>query len=121
MKCPVDTIKRLLRWRGDESLEIYARLNDAEWATHVQQTYTAHVDSTIAGRLATLGTIDLEAAALRLSCAGGVGTCPPPSSGAQVLGGLLALHAPGLPAHSGSPGACLAHMCISLTTCVAAC
>ena len=64
---PRHTIKRLLRWRGDLSLEIYARLNDSEWATHVQQTYSAQVDSTIAGRLAALGTIDLEAAALRLA------------------------------------------------------
>ena len=30
--CPRWTIKRLLRWRGDESLELYARLNDDEWA-----------------------------------------------------------------------------------------
>merc|ERR1711965_908502 len=38
---PRHTIKRLLRWRGDLSLEIYARLNDSEWSTHVQQVYTA--------------------------------------------------------------------------------
>ena len=66
---PRHTIKRLLRWRGDLSLEIYARLNDQEWASHVASTYTAHVNSTIAGRLAALGTIDLKAAALRLSAA----------------------------------------------------
>ena len=63
------TIKRLLRWRGDLSLEIYARLNDDEWASHVKSIYTASVDSTVAGRLATLGTIDLEAAALRIGAA----------------------------------------------------
>ena len=66
---PRHTIKRLLRWRGDLSLEIYARLNDSEWSAHVSSTYTARVDSTIAGRLASLGTIDLEAAALRLAAA----------------------------------------------------
>ena len=64
---PRPTIKRLLRWRGDLSLEIYARLNDSEWSEHVQQIYTANVDSTIAARLASLGTIDLEAAALRFA------------------------------------------------------
>ena len=64
---PWPTIKRLFRWRGDLSLEIYARLNDSEWSEHVQQIYTAKVDSTVAARLATLGTIDLEAAALRFA------------------------------------------------------
>ena len=64
---PRHTIKRLLRWRGDLSLEIYARLNDEEWARHVASIYTARVDSTIAARLASLGAIDLEAAALRLA------------------------------------------------------
>ena len=63
---PRPIIKRVLRWRGDLSLEIYARLNDDEWAQHVTSTYTAHVDSTIAARLASLGTLDLEHAALRL-------------------------------------------------------
>jgi hypothetical protein len=67
---PRQTIKRLLRWRGDLSLEIYARLNDGEWATHVASTYTAHIDSTIAARLAALGTLDLEHAALRLQTYG---------------------------------------------------
>ena len=67
---PRHTIKRLLRWRGDLSLEIYARLNDEEWATHVSSIYTARVDSTISARLASLGTIDLEAAALRLARGG---------------------------------------------------
>jgi hypothetical protein len=64
---PRHTIKRLLRWRGDLSLEIYARLNDDEWAGHAQQIMTAHVDSTIAGRLAALGAIDLDRAAMRLA------------------------------------------------------
>ena len=53
-------IKRHLRWRGDESLEIYARLNDSEWAAHIALTYTADVGSTIAGRLQGLGAIDVE-------------------------------------------------------------
>ena len=64
---PRAIIKRMLRWRGDASLEIYARLNDSEWSANVQRVYSAHVDSTVAARLATLGTIDLEQAAVRLA------------------------------------------------------
>jgi len=64
---PRHDIKRLLRWVGDSSLDIYARLNDSEWTNHVASTYSAVVDSTIAGRLAALGTLDLEYVALRLA------------------------------------------------------
>ena len=54
-------IKRALRWRGDASLDIYARLNDSEWACNVFATYTAHVDSTVAARLPRhVGPFDLE-------------------------------------------------------------
>ena len=55
-----NNIKRHLRWRGDESLEVYARLNDSEWASHIALTYTANVDSTISARLQGLGAIDVE-------------------------------------------------------------
>ena len=44
-------IKRMLRWRGDESLEIYARVNDTEWSDWIGRTLTASVDSTIASRI----------------------------------------------------------------------
>ena len=44
-------IKRMLRWRGDESLEIYARVNDSEWADWTQKMVNVAVDSTIASRL----------------------------------------------------------------------
>ena len=44
-------IKRMLRWRGDESLEIYARVNDADWADWTQKMVNVAVDSTIASRL----------------------------------------------------------------------
>ena len=60
-------IKRLLRWRGDLSLDTYARLNDDEWTKHVAGTYSANVNSTIAGRLASIGVFDLELTAFRLS------------------------------------------------------
>eukprot|EP00310_Coccolithus_braarudii_P006559 CAMPEP_0183377042 /NCGR_PEP_ID=MMETSP0164_2-20130417/121991_1 /TAXON_ID=221442 /ORGANISM="Coccolithus pelagicus ssp braarudi, Strain PLY182g" /LENGTH=171 /DNA_ID=CAMNT_0025554455 /DNA_START=303 /DNA_END=815 /DNA_ORIENTATION=+ len=62
---PRTIIKRLLRWRGDESLEKYARLNDCEWRSHVRSTYAAVVDSTIASRLAALGPVDFENVAPR--------------------------------------------------------
>ena len=57
---PRPIIKRFLRWRGDESLEIYARINDPDWRAHVVGTYSAVVDSTIAGRLASIGHFDFE-------------------------------------------------------------
>ena len=44
-------IKRMLRWRGDDSLEIYARVNDSEWADWTQKMVNVAVDSTIASRL----------------------------------------------------------------------
>ena len=43
--------RRLLRWRGDESLDIYARVNDDDWAAWVGKSLDATVDSTIAARL----------------------------------------------------------------------
>ena len=44
-------IKRMLRWRGDESLDTYARLNNSEWAQWTARMVGARVDSTIASRL----------------------------------------------------------------------
>ena len=38
-------------WRGDESIEIYARVNDADWASWTQKMVNVAVDSTIASRL----------------------------------------------------------------------
>ena len=49
--CPRWLIKRLLRWRGDESLEVYARVNNAEWAAWTSKLLSATVESTIASRL----------------------------------------------------------------------
>jgi hypothetical protein len=44
-------IKRMLRWRGDESLEVYARLNNSEWATWTGKIVNVAVQSTISSRL----------------------------------------------------------------------
>ena len=49
-KAPRWLIKRMLRWRGDESLDTYARVNDDEWASWINKTLSASVDSTIAAR-----------------------------------------------------------------------
>ena len=48
--CPRWTIKRLLRWRGDESLETYARLNDDQWASWIAKSLSSTVDSSMAAR-----------------------------------------------------------------------
>ena len=56
--CPRWLIKRMLRWRGDESLEIYARVNDSEWADWTQKMVNVAVDSTIAGRLTDMDFSD---------------------------------------------------------------
>ena len=48
--CESWLIKRLLRWRGDESLEIYLRTSNETWAKWIGRTLHAKVDSTIAGR-----------------------------------------------------------------------
>ena len=44
-------IKRLLRWRGDESLEVYARVNNADWADWTSKLLNATVESSTASRL----------------------------------------------------------------------
>ena len=65
--CPRPTIKRLLRWRGDESLDTYGRVSDPDWQRHIIGTYHAHVDATTARRLPGMGlqpvVVDLDAAA----------------------------------------------------------
>lgn len=50
-KCPRWLIKRMLRWRGDESMEVYGRTDDAEWAKWLDLALRAKVDSTVVGRL----------------------------------------------------------------------
>ena len=50
-KAPRWLIKRMLRWRGDESLEIYARLNNSTWAEWTDKLLNVAVKSTISSRL----------------------------------------------------------------------
>jgi len=57
-KAPRWLIKRMLRWRGDESLEVYARVNNSEWAEWTGKAVNVAVDSTIAGRLTDMDFSD---------------------------------------------------------------
>ena len=54
LKCPIDTIKRLLRWRSDDSVLIYGRMSDAESRDWGAKALTVHVDSRVAPRLITV-------------------------------------------------------------------
>ena len=47
-------IKRMLRWRGDESLEIYARVSDEQWQLRADACLSATVDAALVSRLPTL-------------------------------------------------------------------
>ena len=53
-KAPRWLIKRMLRWRGDESLEIYARVNDDEWADWIGKTIDVAVHSSMASRFSDM-------------------------------------------------------------------
>ena len=53
-KAPRWLIKRMLRWRGDESLEIYARVNDDEWAEWIGKTIDVAVHSSMASRFSDM-------------------------------------------------------------------
>ena len=54
-------IKRLVRWRGDLSLEIYACINDGEWASYIKASYAAQVDSNVAARIVyDVGHLNLD-------------------------------------------------------------
>ena len=51
---PFWLIKRMLRWRGDESLEIYARVNDSDWAEWIGKTIDVEVQSSMAARFSDM-------------------------------------------------------------------
>ena len=44
----------MLRWRGDESLEVYARVNNTEWASWTGKIVNVAVQSTISSRLSNM-------------------------------------------------------------------
>lgn len=53
-KAPRWLIKRMLRWRGDESLEIYARVNDDDWSAWIGRTIDVPVHSSMAARFSDM-------------------------------------------------------------------
>ena len=61
--CPNDRIQAILRWKSEEALLIYARLNDSERGMWIARARGALVDSRVA---AHLPTVDGDAIAARL-------------------------------------------------------
>ena len=49
--CPTERIMAILRWKSEEALLIYARLNDGERASWVAKSMSTLVDSTVAAHL----------------------------------------------------------------------
>ena len=49
--CPRWLIKRMLRWRSDASLEIYARVSDWEWSSRLSQSLGVTVDASLVPRM----------------------------------------------------------------------
>ena len=48
----------MLRWRGDKSLEVYARLNNTEWVEWTSKLVDVAVQSTISSRLSYMDFSD---------------------------------------------------------------
>ena len=61
--CPRWLIKRMLRWRGDESLEIYARVSDHDWARWSGAAISATVDASQVPRLPQMDISDEQQSA----------------------------------------------------------
>ena len=62
--CPNDRIQAILRWKSEEALLIYARLNDSERTQWITKASCALVDSTVAAHLPTIDGADIAAALL---------------------------------------------------------
>ena len=62
-KAPRWLIKRMLRWRGDESLEIYARVSDHDWARWSGAAISATVDASQVPRLPQMDISDEQQSA----------------------------------------------------------
>ena len=67
--CPPERIMAILRWKSEEALLIYARLNDCERTAWITQSMTAVVDSTTAAHLPRLDA-DQWVATMRQSAGG---------------------------------------------------
>ena len=49
--CPRWLIMRMLRWRSEKSLEIYARVSDAEWSGRLSDSLGVTVDASLVPRM----------------------------------------------------------------------
>ena len=59
--CPNDRIQTILRWKSEEALLIYARLNDSERNEWVERAQAAAVDSQVAAHLPTIDGAEMAA------------------------------------------------------------
>jgi hypothetical protein len=50
-KCPNDKICAILRWKSEDSLKIYARMNDYERTSWILRSFDQHIDSSISAHL----------------------------------------------------------------------
>ena len=48
--CPRWLIKRMLRWRSDQSLEIYARVSDQDWSLRLADSLGAARSTPLSSR-----------------------------------------------------------------------
>ena len=53
-KCPNDRIQAILRWKSEEALLIYARLNDSERDEWISKAAAVQIDSTVSAYLPTI-------------------------------------------------------------------
>jgi len=59
--CPNDRIQAILRWKSDEALLIYARLNDSERNDWLSKARSARVDSKVSAYLPALDGAEVAA------------------------------------------------------------
>jgi hypothetical protein len=62
--CPNERIQAILRWKSEEALLIYARLNDSERSMWINKAQHALVDSKVAAHLPTIDGAEMAAALL---------------------------------------------------------
>ena len=67
--CPNDRIQAILRWKSEEALLIYARLNDSERNDWINRARAATVDSTVAAHLPVVDGAEMAARLLGVDAA----------------------------------------------------
>ena len=58
--CPRWLIKRMVRWRSDESLEIYARVSDHDWSVRLSESLGVTVDASIVPQMPQIDMTDAQ-------------------------------------------------------------